>query len=370
MDVLARNVQRATDWTMPPRASGLPYGDPDARPRGRLRLLLLPIVEPYGLEPSSFPFQEPNQMLIRSTKRWIAVAATFVIAGVFAAACSSGTNGGSSSNNNNDGCTFGGTKCAAGCSETLGCIECSADSMCGAGSPFCVLGRCEECNVSADCGTGKTCYPRDHKCGAACTANGDCPGDSPICEPMTGICVGCSTNADCKDAKKPLCDPTRRQCSECITSNDCGAAQPACDQQNGDCRECLVDGHCPAGSLCGTDAKCHSACTSNLDCKDAGKPVCDLGSKSCVECLTNMECGAARPVCDGKNCQVCLTHADCTNPATPVCKDKNSCVGCLSNTDCKDVLLPICKGESCIQCDKDEHCPMDKPKCDNQVCVP
>ena len=289
-------------------------------------------------------------MLKQSTpKRWVAAIATFIVTGIFAVACSSGTNSGTSSNNSNDECTFGGDKCAAGCSETLGCMQCAADSMCGAGSPFCVLGRCEECRGTTDCGVGKTCYPRDNKCEAACTSNADCPGDSPICDMTSGsgICVGCLSSADCKDSGKPLCDPDRRQCGECVTSNDCGAAAPACDRNDGKCEECLVDDHCPAGTLCGTDEKCHAACVSNADCKDAGKPVCDLGSRNCVECLTNAECGAAQPVCDGKSCRVCATNADCTNPMMPVCKDKNSCV----------------------QCDKDTDCPVDKPKCDKQVCI-
>lgn len=304
------------------------------------------------------------------TKQWLAAMMTFLATGVFAVACSSGTNGNSSSSNE-DSCTFGGTKCAAGCSSSLGCIECASDSMCGAGSPFCVLGRCEECRATTDCGTGKTCFPRDNKCETACKGNADCPGDAPICEPNTGICFGCLSKLDCPNGDRPMCDSTRGQCSECITSNDCGAAQPACDNQSGECKECLVDAHCPGGSVCGADAKCHSVCTSDLDCKDAGKPVCDIGTGSCVECSTNMNCGAAAPFCDGKNCRVCLNNTDCTNLKTPVCRDMSECVQCLSNNDCKDATLPICKGELCIQCDKDQDCkdPL-KPKCDKQVCVP
>ncbi len=310
-----------------------------------------------------------------TTKRWIAAVSTFIVTGIFVVACSSGTNSGTSSNNNtNNDCTFGGDKCAGGCSESLGCMQCASDSMCGAGSPFCVLGRCEECRVTADCGVGKTCYPRDNKCEAACTVNSDCPGDSPICDTTlgmgNGICVGCISSADCNDAGRPLCDPDRRQCGECVTSSDCGAAAPACDRNDGQCEECLVDEQCPAGTLCGTDEKCHAACVSNADCKDAGKPVCDLGSRNCVECLTSTDCGAAQPICDGNSCRVCVVNADCTNPTTPVCKDKNDCVQCLADLDCKVPTLPICKGEQCVQCDKDEHCPANTPKCDNQVCVP
>jgi hypothetical protein len=309
-------------------------------------------------------------MINSGSFRWLAAVATLGAAVVLGVACGSDpVNTGSSSNNND--CFFGGQKCAAGCSETLGCIECSADSMCGAGSPLCVLGRCEACKSSADCGTGQTCYPRDFTCHPACTVNGDCPGDAPICEPNTGVCVGCLSNVDCAGTGQPVCHPDRRQCTECATNLDCGAADPVCDLQNGECEECLVDGHCPAGSLCGTDEKCHSACTSNLDCNDPAKPVCDIGSKDCVECLGNSDCGAAEPFCDGRNCRLCIVNADCPNPATPVCRDNNKCVECVSNLDCKDILQPICKDEQCFQCDKDGDCNDPAfPKCQNQVCSP
>ena len=47
-----------------------------------------------------------------------------------------------------------------------------------------VLGRCEECKTSTDCGVGKACFPRDHTCETKCTSAADCGGDAPLCDPL------------------------------------------------------------------------------------------------------------------------------------------------------------------------------------------
>lgn len=260
-------------------------------------------------------------------------------------ACSSSD--GSSGGGGDGSCTVGGQKCAGGCDPTLGCIECSSDTQCGSPKPICVLGRCEECGTSADCGAAARCYPKDFKCDAACASDGECPGDSPHCDVPSGVCVGCLANADCTEPSKPICSAEHQQCAECGNNDDCSAAKPVCDDGDGKCKECLVDSHCPSGLSCGADAKCHFACNSNADCNDGEKVLCDLASQSCVECLDGGDCPALLPVCNGK-----------------------SCVGCVSDTDCADPLTPICKGDSCVECDKDQDCvDPTKPKCDKNVCT-
>jgi hypothetical protein len=304
-------------------------------------------------------------------KRWIAGALALAGAGFLSVACGGSDTGNGSSSNTSDTCSLGGQKCALGCSANLGCVDCTTDAACKAGAPFCVLGKCEECKTSADCGTGKACFPRDHTCHPKCTANGDCPGDSPICDVPSGTCVGCVTSAECKDPAKPVCDPIRHQCGECATNADCGAAAPACNQQNGECEQCLVDADCTGASLCGGDHKCHTACLTNKDCTDPDKPICNTTTKSCVECLTNMQCPSAAPVCAPNfQCTVCLANTDCTDPTRPVCKDQKQCVQCQASADCKDPAKPICKGDVCVQCDGDKDCPAATPKCDKNVCVP
>lgn len=270
-------------------------------------------------------------------------------------------------------CSVGGTKCAGGCTPTVGCAECATNLDCNeAGKPICVLGKCQECGVAADCGAGKSCWPNEFKCNPACAANQDCSGDSPICDLSTGACVGCLSSADCAGVKEmPICEPSHAQCAECASNADCGVAAPACDLNDGKCHECLVDSDCKAPSLCGVDRKCHFSCATNADCADPNKPLCDPGGKDCVECLINTDCGAAAPACAADHkCVQCVVSADCKDPATPVCEGEK-CVGCASAADCIDPLKPVCKGGACIQCDKDTDCKDPNfPKCSGQMCGP
>lgn len=271
---------------------------------------------------------------------------TLLGASLLVYACGGSDSSGNGGNGDNS-CTVAGQKCAGGCDASLGCLECSSDSQCSSPKPICVLGRCEECGENADCGAAAVCFPEDFKCESACAGNGDCPGDAPLCDTATGVCVGCLSAADCTDSEKPFCTPEHRQCGECVSNDDCGAAKPVCDQEDNECKECLVDSHCNAGYSCGADAKCHFACDSNADCNDDSKPLCDLDSQSCVECLDDTDCPAAAPVCDGKNCHGCITAADCVDP-----------------------LAPVCKGDKCVQCEKDTDCTdPTKPKCDKELCV-
>src|SRR5690242_3734021 len=141
----------------------------------------------------------------------------------------------------NDNCVRGGVQCPLGCAENLGCVSCDDAHACPpTGAPFCVLGRCEECSTTKDCGAGQACFPSDHNCRTACLSNANCPDqDEPICDLATGACVGCIPNMTQCPLERPICDPTRRRCSECASDADCGAAKPACNLQDGECEQCL-----------------------------------------------------------------------------------------------------------------------------------
>ncbi len=291
------------------------------------------------------------------------------LAGAFSAvvpACS-GSDGGPSGS----GCAIGGDKCAYGCTANIGCTECVSDADCSdSGKPACALGKCQECGPGAGCGAAEACFPRDFKCQAQCATDSDCPGDAPICLADSGVCVGCQGDADCAgDSGNPICDPTRSQCSECGSPADCGAAAPVCDRNDGKCHECLVDSDCTLPRACGVDRKCHLACSSNVDCDDAGKPFCDLAERDCVECLGNQDCGAAAPICSDRKCAECGVDADCRDPAAAICKGED-CVECAADPDCSDPTRPLCKGDVCVACDKDKDCNDPAfPKCSSQQCV-
>lgn len=280
------------------------------------------------------------------TKAYVRVLAGGLVLGLsalLASACGSDEGGGSDSNNT---CSLGGQKCALGCSAIYGCVECIGDAECGAGAPYCVVGQCVQCSANAQCGAGQACYPREHECKAACATNSDCPGEAPLCDP-TGTCVGCTENSDCP-ADKPICDPVSRQCGDCSVNDHCGATEPICNQQEGKCEECLIDIHCSNGQLCGTDHKCHNACSSDADCADDGKPHCNIEKNECVECLAS---------------------TDCPDPTAPICADNKHCVGCVTSADCGDLTAPVCDGGECVQCKDDGDC-IDPamPKCKGNVC--
>lgn len=282
--------------------------------------------------------------LKKAGARLFAILVTLSLGATLAASCGSETSDTPPDDNN---CSLGGQKCAFGCSDSLGCVDCLSDSDCGARS--CVQGRCEDCAVSTDCGAGQACFPGSFTCETACTGNADCDnGNANICETNSGACVECLTDTDCPQ-DNPICDPVRKECGECAADIDCPQTDPVCDLQNGECRECLVDDHCPSGTLCGTDHKCHNACTTDVDCTNPERPVCNLDNNDCVQCLDNTDCSGLTPICDNeKKCVECVAAADCTDLTAPLC-DKNECVQCIGDQDCTDVTLP---------------------KCDNGVCAP
>ena len=242
-------------------------------------------------------------------------------------------------------CVVGGQSCRQRCDATLGCVECASDLDCGGGSPACILGRCEECSVSSDCATGQACHPGRFECAAACTGDGDCPGDRNICDTLTGECVGCLDDGDCPAAAR-YCDTLRAKCAECMSSSHCGGGDPVCDLRDGECVECLLDVDCGPAERCGGDRKCHSACESDLDC-GGDKRFCDAPRGECVECILSADCPSSEPVCN----------------------DKLKCVECDRDADCGGIT-PICKGDKCVECDRDEDCldPL-RTKCDKEVCV-
>lgn len=238
-------------------------------------------------------------------------------AAVFAWAVScGGTDSGDSSNTPPPSCS---DSCPAGriCSSSLGCVECLLDLDCGAANPACIDGRCEQCETSADCAAGQTCYPGNHECNAACATNADCSGDAQICNPTTKACVECLVKADCPD--DPFCDPTYGKCAECLGNADCGTAQPFCEPADGQCRECLLDSHCGIHQKC-TDKHCViEKCTVDQECP-GDFPKCIAAEGTCVECLLDVDCTDGDKIhCSMVNqCERCTLNEHCAAGETCV----------------------------------------------------
>lgn len=299
--------------------------------------------------------------MLKSTKLGplASVLLGLTLLGGIASSCSS-----DDSNEATANCSLGGNACEFGCSASLGCVDCMADSDCEPGAPVCVLGRCVACRVNSDCATGQVCAPANHQCTTGCQTDTDCNGfnnginNAPYCDAALGACVGCRTATDCAD-QRPVCDPERRQCSECQSREDCGIAAPACNLQNGNCEECLVDTDCGADRGCGFNHQCFDYCNSNVDCatNPGGGQICNIPTGICVQCTANSDCtNAAAPVCSTENrCVACSANSDCP-AATPIC-DPNPrgggqgqfggarCVACNDATPCSDPNLPICNNQ-------------------------
>lgn len=92
---------------------------------------------------------------------------------------------------------------------------------------------------------------------AGCTKDTDCPVG--ICS--AGKCAACSAPTDCIDPAKPVCDSISGSCVGCTTSTQCSGGL-ACI--SGQCSSCTSTAQCAAGAACingvcgrcATDAQC------------------------------------------------------------------------------------------------------------------
>ncbi|MFO0755493.1 MAG: isopeptide-forming domain-containing fimbrial protein, partial [Byssovorax sp.] len=148
---------------------------------------------------------------------------------------------------------------------------------------------------------------------AECDTGADCSADKPHCDPVTHVCGGCVSDADCHDPALPACQPSG-VCGECSATNDmlCVGDKPVCDTgagvcvlctlgPNGDASKCKDD---PKGPLCvaGMGSAVHCGCLQDSDC---GGPmsgiVCDSVTSTCTDgcrgmggngCPTDKECSS------------------------------------------------------------------------------
>ncbi|MFO0591990.1 MAG: MYXO-CTERM sorting domain-containing protein [Polyangiaceae bacterium] len=141
-----------------------------------------------------------------------------------------------------------------------------------------------------------------------CTMDSQCSGDTPHCDIETHTCIGCQTDADCKDPKAPACQPNG-SCGECSATNDklCIDDKPVCNVMAGVCvlctsqdpSACLMS---PDGPQCvgGMNGAVHCGCFQDSDCGGANSgKVCDPKAEICVDGCKG-EGGNGCP--DGKEC--------------------------------------------------------------------
>lgn len=286
--------------------------------------------------------------------------------------------------------------CEAFCEkECVGgtCVDCLDDTHCPA-NQICVQGNCTcpstlQQNEEGECVEclGGDC-PACHECEAgACvpTVCGD-PADpcAQICNPFTGECVDCITNAQCEEGE--CCnDGACECCPGYVRVNGVCVPQPNCDDviPCPACYQC-VDGGCqpivcPDGYICYL-GECHPQCNDDSECPTGA--CTDIGGIGvCLGCTG--ECTGICPpgcACVGGFCEddgppnPCSNYLDCPdgsgcyNGYCHPCEELDGVIcqltsGCVQDGD--DCVYNPCSGP----CNTNEQC---SPNCSciNNVCVP
>lgn len=190
---------------------------------------------------------------------------------------------------------------------------------------------------------------------AACVSADECePGQ--LCDPYFAVCVGCVSNADCRDPGAPRCDGATRECTGCANDADCGGTLPVCGA-DGRCVGCRENAHCTtnAAPRC-ADGTC-AACERDEDCAHlSDDAVCT--PTGCAECRSDTDCAdPALPVCSDGRCSGCQSDTDCARfPGASACTPGGACVECTENRHCTDPLAPRCEGVECRPCVEQSDC--------------
>ena len=154
-----------------------------------------------------------------------------------------------------------------------------------------------------------------------CTADSDCAAVSGVCATDKGICVECTSDAQC--SRQRQCDLATNQCVGCLSSRECPNGW-TCDSLSRECGlscssggDCVTNGFSLAFSICSETRHICVMCETDGDCSRfsflSGVSLrCRMGT--CGECVTNDDCLAQdRPYCNGRIgiCEECQTTAEC-----------------------------------------------------------
>ncbi len=167
---------------------------------------------------------------------------------------------------------------------------------------------------------------------------GECPPSEPLCDPETGVCVQCLSDAHCPEL---VCHLGFHRCAECFEDDDCPESH-VCFESEGICVECLNAEHCPERApFCERDGYQCVECLDNEDCGPE-RPFCqpELGRFACHECNGVLGCTLDAPACDHGTCEGCDSDRDCGAAALlgrGLCDfDSGACVGCRDDIDCNE----------------------------------
>ncbi len=164
----------------------------------------------------------------------------------------------------------------------------------------------------------------------ACTNDGDCGLSALHCDVVSGTCVACVTDNECKGDPKHRCDAALHRCVECGVDGDCGMGRVCVPGTRRCATTCQQLSDCVfLGDFCDTTRNICVRCTDDQICNaDPDTPHCSPVGE-CVQCVGDATCPAAKPRCDRTtgSCVQCLGAADCATSA-PLCNPmSSSCVG-------------------------------------------
>ncbi len=127
------------------------------------------------------------------------------------------------------------------------CVECRADTDCGAPTPACdtLTSRCVPCGASLGCSAPQSCVLATEACAKACSEDSQCPGSRHGC--VRTVCSVCEGDNDCTGRH---CDFTIGACVACVLDTHCGGGQPRCEHSTGTCVRCLVNADCDGEDAC------------------------------------------------------------------------------------------------------------------------
>lgn len=124
------------------------------------------------------------------------------------------------------------------------CVPCIVDSQCSPPLPRCVLQQCVQCAGPGDCPGGQTCETPGLTCVTSCADGGSCP-QGTSCDTTRGVCVGCSSNADCATSSAGhVCDVPSGRCVQCLSDAQCAFPTRRCNPADDQCVQCLTGADC------------------------------------------------------------------------------------------------------------------------------
>jgi hypothetical protein len=102
-----------------------------------------------------------------------------------------------------------------------------------------------------------------------------CAG-AEVCDPSSGLCVGCLSDANCTDPTMAACAMDTQSCSMCAMTSQCAhlPSTPVC--HSGTCVQCNTNDDCDATHGCNASHMC--------------VPVVAGSGMLCHECLRDSEC--------------------------------------------------------------------------------